>query len=52
VGTATGVAGMAANLGVLIFTLALGSLVDQVGYQPFFIFSASSISSAPSCSGR
>jgi ACS family hexuronate transporter-like MFS transporter len=37
VGTATGVAGMAANLGVLIFTLALGSLVDQVGYQPFFI---------------
>ena len=37
VGTATGVAGMAANLGVLIFTLVLGSLVDQVGYQPFFI---------------
>ena len=37
VGTATGVAGMAANLGVLIFTLMLGSLVDQVGYQPFFI---------------
>ena len=37
VGTATGTAGMAANLGVLLFTLALGSLVDQVGYQPFFI---------------
>ena len=37
VGTATGTAGMAANLGVLIFTLVLGSLVDQVGYQPFFI---------------
>jgi ACS family hexuronate transporter-like MFS transporter len=37
VGTATGVAGMGANLGVLIFTLVLGSLVDQVGYQPFFI---------------
>jgi ACS family hexuronate transporter-like MFS transporter len=37
VGTATGVAGMAANLGVLIFTLVLGKLVDQVGYQPFFI---------------
>lgn len=37
VGTATGTAGMAANLGVLIFTLTLGSLVDQVGYQPFFI---------------
>jgi len=29
--------GAAANLGVLIFTLVLGSLVDQVGYQPFFI---------------
>ena len=37
VGTATGVAGMAANLGVLIFTLFVGSLVDRVGYQPFFI---------------
>jgi MFS transporter, ACS family, hexuronate transporter len=37
VGTATGTAGLAANLGVLIFTLVLGSLVDQVGYQPFFI---------------
>jgi ACS family hexuronate transporter-like MFS transporter len=37
VGTATGVAGLAANLGVLIFTLVLGSLVDRVGYQPFFI---------------
>jgi ACS family hexuronate transporter-like MFS transporter len=37
VGTATGTAGTAANLGVLIFTLVLGSLVDQVGYQPFFI---------------
>jgi ACS family hexuronate transporter-like MFS transporter len=37
VGTATGVGGLAANLGVLIFTLALGSMVDQVGYQPFFI---------------
>jgi ACS family hexuronate transporter-like MFS transporter len=37
VGTATGVAGFAANGGVLIFTLLLGSMVDQVGYQPFFI---------------
>ena len=37
VGTATGVAGTAANLGVLIFTLILGSVVDRVGYQPFFI---------------
>ena len=37
VATATGISGTAANLGVLIFTLVLGSLVDQVGYQPFFI---------------
>ncbi len=37
VATATGVSGTAANLGVLIFTLVLGSLVDRVGYQPFFI---------------
>jgi ACS family hexuronate transporter-like MFS transporter len=37
VATATGVSGTAANLGVLIFTLVLGSLVDDVGYQPFFI---------------
>lgn len=37
VATATGVSGTAANLGVLIFTLVVGSLVDQVGYQPFFI---------------
>jgi ACS family hexuronate transporter-like MFS transporter len=37
VATATGVSGTAANLGVLIFTLVLGSLVGTVGYQPFFI---------------
>ncbi|MBB3346740.1 MULTISPECIES: MFS transporter [unclassified Sphingomonas] len=37
VATATGISGTAANLGVLIFTLVLGALVDQVGYQPFFI---------------
>lgn len=37
VGTATGIAGLGANLGVLIFTLVLGSLVDRVGYGPFFI---------------
>ena len=37
VGTATGVAGMFANSGVLIFTLVLGALVDRVGYQPFFL---------------
>ncbi|MEG3172970.1 MFS transporter [Sphingomonas sp. ZB1N12] len=37
VATATGMSGTAANLGVLIFTLALGSMVAEVGYQPFFI---------------
>jgi ACS family hexuronate transporter-like MFS transporter len=37
VATATGIAGTAANLGVLIFTLVLGSMVDTVGYQPFFV---------------
>lgn len=37
VATATGVSGTAANLGVLIFTLVLGALVDRVGYPPFFI---------------
>jgi ACS family hexuronate transporter-like MFS transporter len=37
VATATGITGTAANLGVLIFTLVLGRLVDQVGYQPFFV---------------
>lgn len=37
VATATGISGTAANLGVLIFTLTLGALVDQVGYHPFFI---------------
>jgi ACS family hexuronate transporter-like MFS transporter len=37
VATATGVAGTAANLGVLIFTLVLGSMVDSVGYAPFFV---------------
>lgn len=37
VATVTGLAGLAANLGVLVFTLSLGRLVDQVGYVPFFI---------------
>lgn len=36
VATVTGFAGLAANLGVLLFTLVLGRLVDQVGYGPFF----------------
>lgn len=37
VATVTGIAGLAANLGVLIFTLVLGQMVDRVGYQPFFV---------------
>lgn len=37
VATAAGLAGFAGNLGVLVFSLALGSLVDRVGYAPFFI---------------
>ncbi len=37
VATAAGMAGLAGNLGVLVFSLALGQMVDQVGYEPFFI---------------
>ncbi|MEO5708138.1 MAG: MFS transporter [Alteraurantiacibacter sp.] len=37
VATAAGLAGLAANLGVLAFSLTLGGLVDTVGYGPFFI---------------
>ena len=37
VATVAGIAGMAGNLGVLLFTMVLGHLVDQVGYGPFFI---------------
>lgn len=37
VGTVAGIAGFAGNLGVLLFTLALGHMVDQVGYGPFFL---------------
>lgn len=37
VATAAGLAGLAGNLGVLVFTLLLGQMVDQVGYGPFFI---------------
>ena len=36
VATVAGIAGLAGNLGVLVFTLALGKLVDQIGYGPFF----------------
>ena len=37
VATATGFAGLAGNLGVLVFSLMIGGLVDQVGYEPFFV---------------
>lgn len=37
VATAAGLAGLAGNLGVLVFTLFLGQTVDQVGYEPFFV---------------
>ena len=37
VATAAGLAGFAGNLGVLVFSLLLGGLVDDVGYEPFFI---------------
>lgn len=37
VATAAGLAGLAGNLGVLVFSLLLGQMVDRVGYEPFFI---------------
>jgi ACS family hexuronate transporter-like MFS transporter len=37
VGTVSGLAGTFANLGVLLFSLAIGGLVATVGYDPFFI---------------
>jgi ACS family hexuronate transporter-like MFS transporter len=37
VATVAGFAGLAGNLGILIFTLTLGRLVDTVGYGPFFV---------------
>jgi ACS family hexuronate transporter-like MFS transporter len=37
VATAAGLAGLAGNLGVLVFSLVLGQMVDRVGYEPFFI---------------
>ena len=37
VGTVAGLAGTFANLGVLLFSLAIGGLVATVGYDPFFI---------------
>ncbi|WP_309092087.1 MFS transporter [Phenylobacterium sp.] len=37
VATVAGMAGTCGNLGVLIFSLLIGSLVATVGYDPFFI---------------
>lgn len=37
VATVAGMAGTFGNLGVLIFSLAIGSLVATVGYNPFFV---------------
>jgi len=37
VGTAAGIAGTMANLGVLLFTLAMGHFVERIGYGPFFV---------------
>jgi MFS transporter, ACS family, hexuronate transporter len=37
VATAAGLAGLAGNLGVLAFSVLLGQMVDNVGYEPFFI---------------
>jgi ACS family hexuronate transporter-like MFS transporter len=40
VGTVAGMAGTCANLGILIFTIALGQRVDQIGYTPVFVLLA------------
>jgi len=37
VGTAAGIAGTMANLGVLLFSLAIGHFVERIGYGPFFV---------------
>ena len=37
VGTVAGMASTCANLGILIFTFALGQRVDQIGYTPVFV---------------
>jgi len=37
VGTVSGIAGTFANFGVLLFTVALGTFVAKIGYNPFFI---------------
>ena len=37
VGTVAGLAGLAANSGILLFSLAIGGLVATIGYSPFFV---------------
>lgn len=37
VGTVAGLAGLAGNAGLLIFSLLIGTFVDRVGYEPFFV---------------
>jgi ACS family hexuronate transporter-like MFS transporter len=37
VATVTGLAGTAAWLGTLVFSLVMGALVTTIGYNPFFI---------------
>ena len=37
VGAVAGFSGLAANLGVLLFSISLGSLIDTIGYSPFFM---------------
>lgn len=37
IGTVAGIAGTFANLGVLLFSLAIGLLVATIGYDPFFV---------------
>jgi ACS family hexuronate transporter-like MFS transporter len=38
IGTVAGSAGLMANFGVLIFSLAIGRWVDEIGYAPFFVW--------------
>jgi ACS family hexuronate transporter-like MFS transporter len=37
VATVAGMAGVFGNLGLLLFSLAIGGLVTTVGYSPFFV---------------
>jgi ACS family hexuronate transporter-like MFS transporter len=37
VATVTGLAGTCGNLGLMLFTLLIGSMVDRIGYAPFFV---------------